>query len=51
MAKTAKEKVEKKAKKSSQKKAEEEITVEQKLIALYQLQQTDSQIQIFLQCL
>jgi len=44
MAKTAKEKVEKKAKKSSKNKAEEEITVEQKLIALYQLQQTDSQI-------
>ncbi len=44
MAKTAKEKVEKKAKKSSDKQAEEEITVEQKLIALYQLQQTDSQI-------
>ncbi len=44
MAKTAKIKVEKKAKKSSAIKAEEEITVEQKLIALYQLQQTDSQI-------
>lgn len=44
MAKTAKGTVEKKAKKSSAEKVEEEITVEQKLIALYQLQQTDSQI-------
>jgi predicted nucleic acid-binding Zn-ribbon protein len=44
MAKTAKEKVEIKAKNSDQEKIEEEITVEQKLIALYQLQQTDSQI-------
>jgi predicted nucleic acid-binding Zn-ribbon protein len=44
MAKTAKEKVEKKAKGKNEDIQEEEITVEKKLIALYQLQQTDSQI-------
>ncbi len=44
MAKTVKEKVVKKSKAKSTEKAEEEITVEQKLIALYNLQQTDTQI-------
>jgi predicted nucleic acid-binding Zn-ribbon protein len=44
MAKAVKEKVESKPVEKSVKKPEEEITVEQKLIALYKLQLTDSQI-------
>lgn len=44
MAKTTKDKVESKAKKKSTTKQEEEITVEQKLLALYKLQQTDTQV-------
>ena len=44
MAKTVKEKTESKARGKVAEKPEEEITVEQKLIALYQLQQTDTQI-------
>ena len=44
MAKKSEEKVENKAKKSARDKADEEITVEKRLIALYKLQQTDSQI-------
>jgi len=44
MAKTAKDQVDSKAKEKSPDKLEEEITVEQKLVALYKLQQTDTQI-------
>jgi len=44
MAKSTKEKVEEKPKNTTKDKAEEEFTVEQKLIALYSLQQIDSQI-------
>jgi len=44
MAKTAKGKVATKAKDKSTEKSEDEFTVEQKLIALYKLQQTDTQI-------
>lgn len=44
MAKKSEENVDNKAKKSAKETAEEEITVEKRLIALYKLQQTDSQI-------
>jgi len=44
MAKTAKDKVVSKAKKKSKERTEEEITVEEKLIRLFRLQQTDSEI-------
>jgi predicted nucleic acid-binding Zn-ribbon protein len=44
MAKTVKEKADTKAKKKGAEKVDEEITVEQKLVALYKLQQTDTQI-------
>ncbi len=44
MAKTAKEKVDTNAKVKGVDKVEEEITVEQKLVALYKLQQIDTQI-------
>jgi len=44
MAKTAKEKVDSKAKEKGAEKHDEEITVERKLLALYKLQQTDTQI-------
>mgnify|MGYP003572343811 FL=1 len=44
MVKTAKEKVDSKAKDKGAEKHDEEITVERKLLALYKLQQTDTQI-------
>jgi len=44
MAKSTKDKVEKKPKGKTTEKTEEEFTVKQKLVALYNLQQTDSQI-------
>ncbi|MCD4697233.1 MAG: hypothetical protein K8S16_13430 [Bacteroidales bacterium] len=44
MAKKAEVKVDKKAKKKDTKKGEEEITIKQRLLALYKLQQIDSQI-------
>lgn len=44
MAKTAKDKVESKAIEKAANQPEEEITVEKKLIALYKLQQTDTQV-------
>ncbi|MEZ5083749.1 MAG: C4-type zinc ribbon domain-containing protein [Bacteroidales bacterium] len=44
MAKKTEENVDNKAKKTVKESAEEEITVEKRLIALYKLQQTDSQI-------
>jgi hypothetical protein len=44
MAKKAKDVEEKTSKENTIQKQDEEITVEQKLIALYNLQQTDTQI-------